>query len=295
MAATTIMLYGRTGAGKTTQIGLLAEDIFKKTKKKTRLCTADYGGLDTLMPYVNLGIIEVVEKGDTDPWIWTNKVTTGFIRDAAGKWVLDKAANDNVGLICFESAQAIAKAMKSDMEAKAALGINVGGDTNTTFEVKGDGESLKVGTTKGYQKFGIPQDRVYASMLQSTRLPMQYVLWTAGISKDDDEIGTSKVVGPDVLGKALIGVIPQIFNYTFRIDVTPAMSGKPPVHILYLGAHQDISSGNAMALGNIRRPLDAPPLLKLTVEPANIVTALSMVRDEAQKLAQEVIRKRMGL
>ena len=294
--ATTILLYGRTGSGKTTQLGKLAEQVYMTTKKKTRLYSADSGGFDTIQPYIDLGIIELVERGATDPWVWLDKSVHGYIRDGK-KFKLDQQANSQVGVWVFESAQSNAKALKANMELKAASGINVGGDTNTTFEVTDveSGEKLKIGTTKGYQKFTIPQDRVYQAMLTSHRLPGEYVVWTAGINKDDDDINTNKVVGPDVIGKALTTQLPQDFNYTFRLDVTPAQGATPPRHILYLGPSQDMSSGNAMALGNIRRPLDAPKLDKLTIEPADIVEALKLVREEAQKAAREAIAKRMGL
>jgi len=83
---TTILLYGRTNSGKTGQIGVLAEDIFRRTGKRTRLYTADKGGTKTIEPYIKLGIIEPVEILGTDPWIFLNKAALGFVRDAAGKW-----------------------------------------------------------------------------------------------------------------------------------------------------------------------------------------------------------------
>lgn len=292
--ATTILLYGRTNSGKSSQIGVLAEDVYKRTGKLTRIYTADRGGIDPIRPYVTLGIIQPEEIGDSDPWIWINRAAKGYIK-TGGKWTLDRAANSKIGLFAFESAHSITKLMKLDMERKAALGINIGGDTNTTFEVSGDGEKLKIGTTKGYQKFSIPQSRIAEEMMESQRLQAEYILWTAGASKDDDEVSTTRVVGPDVIGKAMTGTLPMDFNYTFRLDVLPAQGGKGERHILYLGNHLDINAGNASALGNIRRPLDAPPLKELVVEPANIVTALKLVRDEAQKAAVEVIQKRLGL
>lgn len=294
MSATTILLYGRTNSGKSSQIGVLAEHVFKTTGKKTRLYTADRGGIDPIRPYVTLGIIEPEEIGDSDPWIWLNRAAKGYIK-ANGKWVLDKEANSKIGFYAFESAHSIAKLMKLDIERKAALGINIGGDTNTSFETQGDGERLKIGTTKGFQKFSIPQTRIQEEMMESQRLSAEWILWTAGASKDDDDISTTRVVGPDVIGKALVGTLPMDFNYTFRLDVLPSQAGKGERHLLYLGNHLDVGAGNASALGNIRRPLDAPELKNLVVEPANIVTALSLVRDEAQKAAVEVIKKRLAV
>lgn len=294
MSATTILVYGPSGSGKTPQIGLLAEDVFVKTGKKTRVYTADFGGTDTIDPYIDLGIIEPIELGTSDVWIFLNKAVRGHVRDDKGKWVLDEKRNASIGAYAFESAHGIASLLKLDMERKAATGVAVGGDTNTSFDITGDGEKLKVGTTKGYQKYQIPQGQVLEGMYESFKLPAEYVLWTAGINKDEDDVQVAaKVVGPDVIGRALTGVLQKDFNYTFRIGVTAAKDGKPSEHTLYLGSHVDPGLGNATASGNIRRPLDAPALKQLVVKPANIVTALRLVKEEAKEAAKAAIKSRI--
>lgn len=295
MAARTILLYGRTGSGKTTQIGKLAEDVYVKTGKATRLYTADSGGVDTVQPYINLGIIQPVFLADGDPWIFLNKSTQGQVRGPDGKWKLDKEANSKIAMYAFESAHGLAQLLKMNMEKQAASGINVGGDTNTSFTISGDGESLRIGTTKGFQKFAIPQGTILDSIYASQKLDAEYVLWTAGTSKDDDDVSTTKMVGPDVLGKAMTTTLPKDFNYTFRMDVLPAKAGKPERHILYLGNHVDEGAGNAAGLGNIRRPLDAPELRELTIEPADLAKAMRLVRDDSVKAATESIAKRLKL
>lgn len=306
MSATTILLYGRTNSGKSSQIGVLAEDVYKRTGKKTRVYTCDRGGIDPIRPYVTLGIIQAEEYLDGNPWVWLNQTVKGRLK-RDGKWLLDKKANDEVGLYAFESAHGIAKLLKLDMERKAGEGINIGGDTNTSFDAGGEGVTLKIGTTKGFQKFSIPQSRIQEEMMESQRLPAEFVLWTAGTSKDDDETSMSGVVGPDVIGRALTSVLPMDYNYTIRIDVLPAQEGKDERHIMYLGNHVDsyrISNPtipgssitrSAHTMGNIRRPLDAPPLKVLTIEPADIVKALRLVRDEAQVAAVEKIKQRLAL
>lgn len=290
---TTILLYARTGAGKTTQIGRLAEEVFITTGKNTRLYTADRGGLDTIQPYVDLGIIEVEAYDGTDPWIWLNRSVRGQVK-RSGKWVLDKTANAKIGLMAFESAHAIANLLKLDMERKAAQGINIGGDTNTSFDVTDGTEKLKVGTTKGFQKFSIPQSRLWEEIMESHRLDTEYVLWTAGLNKGEDDINTAaKIIGPDILGNALTPKLPMDFNYTFRMDVIPGKGAEAPKHVLYLGTQQDVNAGNATALGNIRRPLDAEPLKSYVVEPADLVKALKIVRSDAQAEATKKIKARI--
>jgi hypothetical protein len=289
--ATTILLYGRTNSGKSSQIGNLAEHVFKTTGKKTRLYTADKGGVDPIKPYIDLGIIDCVEIGETPPWIFLNKAVRGYVRDAGGqKWI---PSTDNVGFYAFESLRGIAESLMLDMAVKAGQGVNIGGSSNISFQVSGDGESLKV-SGSNMAHFGVAQARMTEEVWQSQRLNADYVLWTSSVSKEDDTTAGGKVLGPDVIGKALTAEVPRWFNYTFRIDVLPAAQGKQERHLLYLGNHLDVGAGNAAGLGNVRRPLDAAPLKEIVIEPADLVKALKLF-EGGQEEAKEAIRKRLGL
>jgi len=306
--ALTILLYGRTGAGKTTQIGVLAEDLFKRTKKKTRLYTVDGGGSLSIQPYVNLGIIELVPLGATDVWLFADRASKGMIRDpqdlTGNKWIQLLPAD--IGLVAYESAHQMAKLMQQDMERLAGIGRTIGGDANTSFDVGPDAgkpantsgeDKIRVGSTKGYQKFAIPQDRILFHMMESAKLPVDIVLWSAGVNKDDDDITSSqRNIGPQVIGNALTNYLPAIFNYTLRIDVVPAKTGQAEKHLLYLGTHTDSNAGNATALGNLRRPLDAPLTSAQTIlDPANLAAALKILRDDAVATSEKAIAKRLGL
>lgn len=290
MVKQTILLYGRSNAGKTAQVGKLAEHVYKKSKKFTRLATSDRGGLDTIRPYVDLGIIQPIELGDSDPWIWLNKVARGYVKEN-GKWVLGK--NDNIGLFAFESLRSIAEAMMSAMAKKAGEGISIGGGSNISFAVQGDGEQLKI-AGGNMAHFGVAQQRVTDEVWESQKLNADYILWTSSVSKDEDTTAAGKVLGPDVIGKALTAEVPRWFNRTFRIDVLPAQQGKSERHILYLGSHIDVGAGNAAGLGNIRLPLDAAPLTQTTIEPADLVKALDLL-EAGKGQAADAIKKRLGL
>lgn len=284
-----ILLYGRTNSGKTAMIGQLAEHVFKTTGKKTRLYTGDRGGLDTVAPYINLGIIEAEEMGDSDPWVFLNKATKGMVR-RGGKWI--QADNSKIGFYAFESLRAFAEALMANMSTKVANGTNIGGGANISFQVSGDGENLKV-SGSNMAMFGICQQRITEEVWASQKLDADYIMWTSSVSKDEDTTASGKILGPDVIGKALTAEVPRWFHLSFRIDVMPAQNGKAERHILYLGNHVDVGAGNAAGLGNTRLPLDAPALKQNTVEPASIVQALEII-DGGATAAEDVIRKRLG-
>ncbi len=292
---TTILLYGRTNSGKSTQIGRLAEHVYATTKRKTRLYTADRGGIGPIEHYVDLGLIDVVPQGATDPWVFLHKAVRGYVRDGkTGKWVLHPDENATIGCYAFESIRSIAEALLADLVRRMGQGVSIGGGPAVAFTVNADGESLKV--AGGNQTiYGVVQSRMTEEIWESQRLPGQYLIWTSSVSKDEDPLLGSKVVGPDVIGRALTTDVPRWFHYTFRLDVLPARGKDAPErHLLYLGTTADESTGNSAGLGNTRRPLDAPPLPKTVIEPADIVEALTLLA-KGKEEAKAAVRRRLGL
>lgn len=289
MAATKILLYGRTGSGKTAQIGELAEWVFVKTGLPAILWTADKGGIKTIQPYIDLGLIVVVMIEDCDPFIFANKAAAGYIRDANRKWV--KADMSKYGMAAFESFRGFADSMMVTMEGKLAQGVNIGGSAGTSFQAASDGETLKI--SGGNQSiYGVAQNQVRNEVWNSFKLPTPYLIWTSAVSKDEDINAAGKVLGPDVIGKAMTTVTPYWFDYTIRIDTVAAQAGKPERHLMYLGTHADVNAGGAAGLGNVRLPLDGI-LTNTIIEPASIVKALESI-EGGSKSAEGKIRARLG-
>lgn len=288
----TILLYGRTNAGKTAQLAELAGHVYKTEGRKTRLYTSDRGGLDTIRPYIDAGIIEVVSIENTSPWVFLNRSAQGMIRGTDGQtWI--PGTDPNIGMYAFESMTSIADELMADMVLKAANNVNIGGGANISFPVQGDGVTLKV-SGSNMAHYGVAQSRIKEDVWASQKLDASYILWTAGASKDEDPEASGKVVGPAVVGKAMTAEVPRWFNLTFRIDCLPAASGKPERHILYLGNNQDLNAGNATGLGNIRMPLDAPAVSTTAIEPASLVKAIELI-DQGSAKALEALRKRLNL
>ena len=294
MAATSILIYGRSGSGKSAQIGRLAEEVYVTTGLKTRVYSADFGGNDVNAAYIDLGIIEVVEIAATDPWIFLNKAVRGQVRNDKGQWLKDEKRNATIGMYAYESAHGFAQLLRLNMNDKASTGSTIGGDTNSSFEVAGDGEKFKIGSVKGFQQYAIPQQQMLMAMYESFKLPAQYIVWSAGVDTGSDELNAQKVVGPSVIGGALTTVLTKDFNYAVRIDAVTA-KGSATKHVLYLGTQPDSNASNATALGNIRRPLDANELKELTIEPADLVKALRLMREEAKEQAKLKIQARLKI
>lgn len=263
--------------------------MFVKTGLPTILWSADKGGIKTIQPYIDLGLIQVVLIEDTDPFIFANKAAAGFIRDTNRKWV--RADLSKVGLAAFESFRGFADSMMVTMEGKLASGVNIGGSANINFQVASDGETLKV--SAGNQSiYGVAQNQVRNEVWNSFKLPTPYLAWTSAVSKDEDINAAGKVLGPDVIGKAMTTVTPYWFDYTIRIDTVAAQMGKPERHLMYLGTHADVNAGGAAGLGNVRLPLDGN-IKETIIEPASIAKALEAI-EGGSKSAESKIRQRLG-
>lgn len=284
----TIMLFGQTGAGKTAQIGELAEAYFKEHKLRTRLYTADRGGWETIKAYVELGVIEVV------PWvgdIW-NYIDHAVKGDklVSGKWV--PGIDDDIGMYAYEGATSMADAVMSWMADASARGVNIGGGGAFNFVAGGDGEKIKIGSSN-MAHFGVAQQQVYQKATQSQSLPGT-VLWTAGDRRGEDD-ATGGVVGPQVAGKAMTGEVPRWFRYTFRIcsEVQP---GADTVHVLYTDAHTEMQSrGMAKGIANSRIPLSGKEVeIPSRIVPASLVKVLELL-NQRQGAAKSEIAKRLGL
>lgn len=285
----TILIYGRSRSGKSTLIDELAEYLFITTKKPTLLYTIDKGGYGVFGPSIELGIVQIVEQGSTDPWIFMNMACQGMVRDAQGKWV--KADLSKYAMVAFESLTGFSDAFMIDLAGQAAKGVNIGGSANVSFTVQGDGLSLKIGgNNQGH--YQVVQNRVLAEFLASSKLDVPYLVWTASSSKDDDTQSTAKVIGPQVAGKALTAEMVRHIDMSFRVDCLPSKGADPERHVLYLGNSVDITAGNAVGLGNDRVPFGASKL-PTTVEPASLVHVLQLI-EKAEKEAQDAKSKRIA-
>lgn len=286
----TILMYGRTRSGKTSQLSELVKYVKQLTGKKSLIYTIDKGGIGPMVPFIELGLADVILQEETNPFMFLAKASRGQVRDDKGKWI--PADLTKYGMVAGESLTGFGDAIMLDLADKASQGINIGGGANVNFSITSDGETMKVGGSN-MAHYGIAQTRILDEVLRSQKLPVDFVVWTASASKEEDMNAGGKVIGPAVVGKALTSELPRQFDLCFRLDCIPAQSGKPERHIIYLGNSVDVAAGNAVSLGNTRVPYYAgAPDLPSTVEPASIIKVLTLIED-AEKKAKEAIEKEL--
>ena len=285
----TIMLCGRTGSGKTSQLGQIIKYVWREHKKKARIWIVDPGGIDPLLPFVDNGLLDPVFRGTTNPWVFAQQAARGRVRDGKGGW--RDGDNSEVGCFLFEGASSLGEACNRELASCASRGDNVGGGTMVNFEKKDDGETVQIGGNN-LAHYGVGQSFIFDQMMESFNLPGHIIVWTSRLSKQQDENqAVPTIVGPEILGKAKTGDCPAWFNLTFRLDVD---KNNPDRHLLYLGQHRDEHTiGKPLALGNSRAPLDAK-LPKTVIDPADVMVALDLLKS-LRKQAADNIAKELGL
>lgn len=281
--ARSVALYGDTGTGKTTQIGELIKDEFKRTRRKSMLYTADLGGYDSISSLERLGVLGVVpfDLGVDDPWQWVMKASGG------------EGLPGDTGLVAYDSATSMSEALLSNCAKLAADNQDIGGRPAPKIIIGKRGDNpIKLGTNVDTH-YGVVQGFMLDAIWRSTYLTRKdiTVVWTFGLLRGEGTDQTP-ILGPKLAGKALTPQVPKWFEYTFRLVSLP-VPGAPTRHLLYI-QEQPEANGLTMSFGNARYPLGTGTSLPAVIEPANVVEAFNLI-EGGQAEADARNREELGL
>ncbi len=252
--AASILAYGKTGTTKTSQIRYIAEYVYEKTGKKTRMITSDTGSLwAPVEDLVDAGII-IPLLFPTDPrynplatmrklrrgeWPTTNElkpsVQVGTQWKSQNTWTPWSAVESSeIGAYAVESLTSYGSGILRDLAEK---NISVG-----TGNVPGlRTEDAEVFASNTMQHYGMGQSEILEMLNSFIALPVEYVYFTAleGAGEDDDGPTKRTVLGPKSLGKAITEVIPQrVGDCLHLVDAIEEKTGAREIRA-YLRNHPD--------------------------------------------------------
>ena len=274
-----IALYSDTGGGKTTQAGEFAKYTWKSRKLKSVINSSDKGGVKSIAPLINLGIIkENSIKEDDDPFIWINDAASGVGLDP-----------NEVGLAIFDSGTSMGEAILNHI---TKLDYQIGQQRTQKFTVSKGKQNLTVGINNEAH-YGVVQGFMLDAIWKSTWLTTKGidVLWTFSVHRGEEQDRTP-ILGPKLAGKALTAAIPKWFNYCWRLASIP-QEGEQPKHVLYTAEVPELA-GLGHSFGNSRIPLDSSVVIPAVVEPASLMTVFDLL-DQAEKEAEDKLRVELGL
>lgn len=269
----TIALIGESGSGKTTQIGEYAKHIKKTRGKSTRLCGADMGGHDSILPMVRAGFLQVDEfDPSTDIWDWLDSQATG------------SNFGDDVGCVAFDSGTSCGEALLAACAKASAGGVKIGSQNILRFQA---GKKTIGANTESH--YGVVQSYLLDQIWKSTWLTRRGidVLWTFSVYRGEGA-DQSPILGPLLAGKALTGKAAKWFNYSFFIE--ESLEGETPSHVLHLQS-RPVAGGRSV--GNPRYPLDATTPLPVTITPASLPAAFELI-EAGQREADEALAIEMA-
>ncbi len=238
------LVFGPSDASKTSQIYWMADYVYEKYGKTTRVITADGGGGNAvLQDLINIGVIETVSlMNDKNPVETFNALLEGYwlpyIEEKGKPPRLTPPASstwDKVGGYGFEGLYSIAKLVAGWRSAQAPgspgswTALAGGASTkNGQLSMLQDGSEyyVEIGQ-KGYDAM---LNKMYKFVTQSSVLPAHKILWTTLIQCFESKDQAGNVIdrgpwGPMMIGKQAIVSAPQWFGDLIHLDI---LNEKPP-------------------------------------------------------------------
>jgi hypothetical protein len=225
--ASTLLMYGKKGAKKTTQLGFLARWLWKRTGKITRLISADQEW-DTIKTVIAEGIIQPFSiQNIPHPWEVTLKLSQGMwpkgVRGDDGKpriELQETADWSKIGAYAVEGLDSIGELLLGD---HMRTGRKLAQEPPFRFQ---DGDMTFSGAAPAH--YGDVQNNVILTLVPNfARLPVEWIWWTGHELLGVDEEGTKRpVFGPGVVGKKSLKVNTKIGS-TFHMESMTVMAPHP--------------------------------------------------------------------
>ncbi len=241
MSAWTMLLFGRSGSYKTSELRHIARRTYAKYGKITRLVSSDGGGWTPLQPEIDVGIIE--------PWRVTlqehpisvyRKLSKGYWpkpvqRNGQRELALVEPNADTwkrVGAYLIEGLTSISAVMMRDHiinQRKLAEDPLVGQWEEKVLVELGDGklsDATEKYMTSNWGHFNSVQQSVYEIVTAFSGLPLHMVGFTALETAGEERVGTGKTrvstgrvqIGPQVIGQAMTTVVPAWVGDCIHMD-----------------------------------------------------------------------------
>lgn len=260
-----MLLYGQSDSGKSTQARYVAEYVWNNFKKKTRLIALDRGSLwSPCQDLVDKGIVVALEfptSYEFNPMAIMRKLRRGEwpkggviaaptateVRKPNGEveikyktntiwepWT--QATTDEIGAVVVDSLTTFATAYMSDTKQKnVRSGLDSGGGGVSRVE---EGEQMGTNTQ---QHYGDAHTEILDAVQSFQALPVNVIMFTAleGLGADDDTGVKRPALGPETVGKAINGKLPSRVNHCFHL-VAEGVGSKKIVKAHYCKHDSDI-------------------------------------------------------
>lgn len=271
MAKHTGCIYGATGTFKTWNLGLLAKEIFKRTKKPVRLVSCDGGKWEPVQKFVDAGMIHPLSLINDQERLyilraimngfWPNKVDEQGNR--VGKQMIKNPTE--FGGYLFEGITSIGERVLELYSGKK-VGMNPAYSETLKSDFKDEkGNSMPDALIGAYSQdsYGVVQREMNQLVLRSWELPVDWVWWSGHEAQAEDEMNRETIRGIAVVGKKATARIPKNIGYlihAFRVSTGQGDKRKEEVRY-YFRSHEDPNVRNVFWDAKVRLSGDSIPAL----------------------------------
>lgn len=235
-----LLIYGASGSGKTTQLSMLAEWCMLRYGKKTRLISTSGGGWSSIIPAVESGIVEATYICDRAHAFETlDRFSKGWwpadLEDPQSPLIPPTGQQDwdKIGCICFDSITEAASWLMDDMVYREARGEFKSSSQNLMVRFR-DGDTWIGSPAPGH--YGTIQNNIARYIVQMKSIP-KYVACTALELKTSDMRTQLPMYGPDVIGQKMTQTVSAMFENTLHLYFVETKDPNRPTRRMYLSTH----------------------------------------------------------
>lgn len=212
--ARTVLLYGDSGLGKSTNARFFAQWMYEKTGLKVRLIAFEDSSKMIFQPLIDLGIVEAV---------FLTKVTAPLVvmrRLSRGEWPILSGTGSvkswtalKPGEVSAYIIEGLTSGSEAELEQLREEHRMLREQAKDAFEVGGEKFAPSSQTA-----FGFVQQEMLQALKGFGMLPVERVLWTAHECTGADEDTKEPIRGPGLVGKAATDKVRKYCGMLLHMD-----------------------------------------------------------------------------
>jgi hypothetical protein len=259
VSARTIILYGDSGLGKSTNARFFAQWMYERTGKPSRLVAFEDSSKVVFQPLIDLGLVEAVFLTKAqNPLVAMRRLARGewpiFASDHTIKeW---KPLQSWAGSIAAYIIEGLTSGSESLLEEAREEHRFLREQKTDAFEIGGEKFASSSQTA-----FGFVQQEMLRNMKGFGMLPVERVLWTGHECVGSDEDTKDPIRGPGLVGKAATDKVRKYCGLLLHIDGVKQQNGmlKPRI---YFRKHPDPKFVNIFYPAKTTLPVEMVPELE---------------------------------
>lgn len=215
-AARTIIMYGDSGLGKTTNAVEFAKLVYEVTRKPVRLIAHEASSQIPFAPLVEIGVVVPLYLMNVErPLPALRRLSRGDwpVQDAAGKWTW-KPWDGSAGGYILEGLTSLSDLLLENQRDTQRM---MAEQREKSFEEVEGGEKFAFAKSS-LSNYDFVQTEMLRNLKAFAGLPIWRILWTAHELKGEDEDTRQAIRGPGLVGKAKTGAIQKYCGVLLHIE-----------------------------------------------------------------------------